>query len=226
MINLQKITFGYDNQNQPILADFSMIIKRNERVAILGRSGEGKSTLVSIIAGYLNPSSGKVIIDGSETRKPKKTIVMSQENDIFDWLTVQQNMHLVCTDTHKVEHFLEAVGLSDNLLDRGYTLSVGMKKRLSFARALAVGADILILDEPFSSLDHPRRQKLYAEFIRASKATNTTVILVTHDIHEAVSLCDKIYLLKGRPAKLQKISTKGNTPRATEQMIKKLLAEN
>lgn len=226
IIKLQDITFGYKDHGAPIFNNFNLNIGHNERVAILGSSGEGKSTLVNIIAGNISPWSGKVLIDGSVIQKPKKIIIMSQENDIFDWLTVQQNMDLVCKDTQRVKHFLDAVGLSANASDRGHTLSTGMKKRLSFARALAVDADILMMDEPFSSLDYPRRQKLYKELLRASEETNITIVLVTHDIHEAVSLCDRIFLVKGRPGELHEISTHSSTTRKIEHSIKQLLAES
>jgi ABC-type nitrate/sulfonate/bicarbonate transport system ATPase subunit len=193
-------TYVAAKQHIKLFRGFGLSIRQGEVLAVVGRSGSGKTTLGSIIAGYVKPTHGKVTIDGVARRKPgKHCIVMSQLNDIFDWLTVQQNLELVCRHSKKITDCLSAVGLEDYRTMRGYELSGGMKKRLSFARAMSVDPSFLILDEPFSSLDTTLRHVLYEQVRAAVHQSGQTVMLITHDIEEALLLADRVIVLAGRP---------------------------
>ncbi|MCX6816542.1 MAG: ABC transporter ATP-binding protein [Candidatus Beckwithbacteria bacterium] len=207
MINIKNVFFSYPGNNhspsKPILANINFNIKNGEFVSILGRSGCGKTTLVNILAGYLLAKTGQILINNIEVKKPgKNRIVVNQENDLFKWLTVGENMQLVSRDENNISQYLKLVGLNDAREYFPNHLSGGMKKRLSLARALAVNPDFLILDEPFDSLDHHLREELHLELDRIFSLTKKTTLLVTHDIDEAIFLSDRIIVLGGKPASI------------------------
>lgn len=204
MIYVKNIYYSYtadkNNNRNDVLADVSFNMENGEFVSILGSSGCGKTTLVNILAGYLKNNRGKVIINNTEVNKPGRSrIVVNQENDLFDWMTVEENMKLVNSDQKAIDKYLNLVGLHEF---KGYfpkKLSGGMKKRLSLARALVANPDFLILDEPFTSLDHVTREDLHVELDKIFSFTKKTILLVTHNIDEAIFLSDRIIVLGGKP---------------------------
>lgn len=203
MILIQNINHRYINQKNgkfiSIFNNFSMSIPDGEVVSLVGPSGCGKTTLVDIIAGYQQPTSGHIVINNKSYKKPnKKRIVVNQNYDLFDWMTVYQNMKLVCKNENEIKKYLALCNLEG--FDHHYPneLSGGMKKRLSIARALSVNPTFLIMDEPFSSLDYQLREKLQNELLRIVTTTNKTVLFVTHDIDEAIFLSDRIIILSDK----------------------------
>lgn len=203
MLELKNISFSYKKNDKLILDQLSLKINQGEIVSLIGPTGVGKTTLINIIAGYLRPDSGEILVQGKRVSKPgRDRIVINQENDLFLWLNVFDQLSFVSKDTGKIEKLLNLVGLSDCKNKYPHELSGGMKKRLSFARALALDADFIIMDEPFGSQDVKMRTKLYEDLLRIAKQDEKTIFLITHDLEEAVLLSNRILVLGGQPAKI------------------------
>jgi NitT/TauT family transport system ATP-binding protein len=198
LVRAEKVSFSYKDRAQTVsvLKDLSLSLYKDEIVTLFAPSGAGKSTLANLMAGYDRPTKGTLTIGGKIYDKPGlHCIVINQETDIFGWLTVKQNMELVSSDQKKIQKYLKLVSL-EKVEDRwGNDLSGGMKKRLSFARALCAGSNFLILDEAFSSLDYTLRHRLYTELTTIAKSEEKTIMIITHDIDEAVHLSDRIIVL-------------------------------
>lgn len=204
MVDIKNISYSYPAKNKikqkVILDNINFDIKDREFVSILGRSGCGKTTLVNILAGYLVAETGKILIGNTVVEKPgKNRIVVNQENDLFEWMTVWENLKLVNGNEKNIIKYLNLVGLSEVKQYFPKKLSGGMKKRLSLARALVAKPNFLILDEPFVSLDHRIREELHIGLDRIFSFTKKTMLLVTHDIDEAIFLSDRIIILGGKP---------------------------
>lgn len=207
MINIKNISFSYPANNhikeKLVLADINFDIKDGEFVSMLGRSGCGKTTLSNILAGYLIAQTGKILINNIEVKRPgKNRIMVNQENDLFPWMTVWENMKLANINENEINKYLKLVGLGDCKQYFPNHLSGGMKKRLSLARALVVNPDFLILDEPFDSLDYRIREALHIELDRIFSSTKKTTLLVTHDLDEAIFLSDRIIILGSTPTSI------------------------
>jgi NitT/TauT family transport system ATP-binding protein len=222
MITIKHISHSYqNNQSQrlkEVLVDITMTINKGEFVSILGPSGCGKTTLVNILAGYCTPQKGEILINNSIVTKPgKNRIVVNQENDLFEWMTVKENMKIIQQNEKTIETYLSLVGLITNANDYPNSLSGGMKKRLSLARALAAEPSFLILDEPFSSLDHYSKEVLHQELEKLFIYSKKTILLVTHDIDEAIFLSDRIFVFSGDPSrKVVRISINKKHPRTKQ----------
>lgn len=209
MLNIKNLTFSYklgkNHISQTILSNFSLKVKRGEFVALLGKSGCGKTTLVNLIAGYLKPDSGIIKI-GRKTKSwpDRDRIVINQENDLFEWMTAFQNIQIVAINKNpdSIREYLRLAGLESFSDSYPNELSGGMKKKLSLVRALSAKPKFIILDEPFSSIDHISAEKLQVEFNLIVKKLSTTVILVTHSISEAVFLSDRILVINGSPLEI------------------------
>lgn len=200
IVEVKQLSYAYQNgkNRNVVFDDLDLTIYKNEIVAILGPSGSGKSTLASLLAGHIVTQSGGIRIDGTQHAAPgRHCIVIHQAHDIFDWLTVGQNMAIVGSD--RIDYYLQMVGLYEHKDKRGDQLSGGMKKRLSFARALSVNPRFIILDEAFSSLDYQLRYTLYKELLAITHKEKKTLLLITHDIEEAVHLADRIVVFGGKP---------------------------
>ena len=184
----------------------------------MGPSGCGKTTLVNIIAGYIKPIMGEILVNNQIINYPgKDRIVINQEDDLFGWMTVYENMKLVIKGDEIIEKFLNLTNLLKFKNLYPSELSGGMKKRLSFARALAVDPEFIIMDEPFGSLDYRIKQKLHEELLNIVKASNKTVLLVTHDIEEAIFLSERIIILSKELAEIrQEIIVPFDYPRKIE----------
>ena len=191
-----------------VLRNITLNIYEGEFVCILGPSGCGKSTLLKLIAGFLRPTSGSIVIDGAEVDGPRpNNIFVFQEGGLFPWLTVFENVALGIrhvTDEKKkeamVSEYLEMVDLTGFENHYPHMLSGGMKQRAEIARALAVGPDILYMDEPFSGLDFLTRLHLREELVNMHLYIQKTMLFVTHDIDEAIQLADRLVVLSERPA--------------------------
>ncbi|ELX09537.1 taurine ABC transport system ATP-binding protein TauB [Janthinobacterium sp. HH01] len=194
----------------PVVGGVSLDVRDGEFVAIVGPSGCGKSTLMKIIAGFEQPTEGEVRIDGEVRRGPNpKGISISQHGSVFPWLTVQQNLMFGLTgDGHGdksalADHYAEMVGLKGFESSYPHELSGGMLKRVELARALVVKPEILYMDEPFSALDALMNMKMRTELLRILAEERHTVILITHDVEEALFMADRILVLSPRPTRIQ-----------------------
>lgn len=201
MLQLKNISHYYKNAKELVLDNINLEVKDQELVAIIGPSGCGKTTLVNIIAGYIKPVKGKILVHDKEVSRPgKDRIVINQENDLFNWMTVEENIKLINHENNKVNEFLKLARLVNYKDYYPHQLSGGMKKRLSLVRALAADLQFIIMDEPFSSQDVEIKNKLYHELLRIARDQNKTILLITHDIEEAIFLSDRIVVLGGKPA--------------------------
>ncbi len=187
-----------------VLQNINLEIRRGEFVAVVGPSGCGKTTLLDLISGHLTPTGGTV-----ETTGRIRTIF--QRDSLFPWLTARQNILLglreVKSETERERELTELLTLIRQTDFADYyprQLSGGMRQRVQLARALAGNSDILLMDEPFSSLDYQTRLRLRRELSLLLISRPRTVVLVTHDIEEAAQLADRIVLLTERPAQIQR----------------------
>ncbi len=212
-IVIQKIEKGFlsGKIKQAVVDGIDLTIKDGEFIALVGPSGCGKSTLMKMIAGFETPDSGSILIDGIERKKSNPNgILISQHGSVFPWLTVQQNLMFGLNDDNidKVavaNHYAELVGLKGFENHYPAELSGGMLKRAEIARALAVKPEILYMDEPFSALDALMNLRIRMELRRILETEKHTVILITHDVEEAVHLADRVVVLSPRPSKIQAI---------------------
>jgi ABC-type nitrate/sulfonate/bicarbonate transport system ATPase subunit len=194
----------------PVVDDVSFSVGDGEFVAIVGPSGCGKSTLMNIIAGFERQDRGSVKTDGVERIGPSpKGIMISQHGSVFPWLTVQQNLMFGLNgDGHGdkaalADHYAAMVGLKGFEAAYPHELSGGMLKRVELARAFVVKPEILYMDEPFSALDALMSLRMQNELLRILAKERHTVMLITHDVEEAIHLADRILVLSPRPARIK-----------------------
>ncbi len=197
---------GKDRRN-PVLENVNLEVSRGEFVCIVGASGCGKSTLLNIMAGFLKPSSGEVLIEGKPVTGPDpRRIFVFQENGVFPWLDVAGNVGFglsglaEATRNGIVARYIEMVGLGGSEKSYPHELSGGMRQRVEIARALAASPHIIYLDEPFGALDFITRLKMRGDLTRIWQEEQKTIVFVTHDIEEAVQLSDTILIMGQRPA--------------------------
>lgn len=220
MIKLDSVGFTYHSSQAPIFQDFNWQINRGEAWAILGPSGCGKSTLLYLLAGLRIPTSGRILFDGSILTRPRpQTGLILQDFGLLPWATVQQNAELgfqvrtfygpdgkhAPTSQQKhlsVDPWLDRLGLADERDKFPGQLSGGQRQRVAIARTLALNPDLLLMDEPFSSLDAPTRESLQELTLELRAENDLTLVVVTHAIEEAVILGQKILLL-GQPPNRQ-----------------------
>ncbi|HEX2585488.1 MAG TPA: ABC transporter ATP-binding protein [Steroidobacteraceae bacterium] len=209
MKNIRK-GFTTKKGHLQVVEDITLNVGDGEFVAIVGPSGCGKSTLMNMIAGFIQPDAGSILIDGVHRTKPNaKGILISQHGSIFPWLTVQQNLMFGLNDRSPAEkktiadHYAAMVGLKGFENSYPHELSGGMLKRCEIARAFAVKPEILYMDEPFSALDALMNLRMRNELLRILSEERHTVMLITHDVEEAIHLADRIMVLSPRPTKIQ-----------------------
>ncbi len=198
------------NNSIQVLSDINLEFKEGEMVCILGPSGCGKSTLLRIIAGFDNPTTGKVLIDSKPVTGPSSAnIFVYQHSGLFPWMTVWQNVelgvrHITNTlERHKIimEH-IDMVELDGFENHYPYQLSGGMLRRAELARALAVNPEMLIMDEPFSGLDFLTHLKMREEVVNMHEFIGKTILIVTHDIDDSLIMGDRIVVMSPRPSKV------------------------
>src|SRR5689334_18540706 len=205
-------TYPLDSGALSVLDGLSFEVREGESVAIVGPSGCGKSTLLNIVAGFDRPDGGRVIVDGvAQVRPSAKGILISQRGSVFPWLTVQQNLmfglngHPRAEKTALADRYAAMVGLTGFEASYPHELSGGMLKRAELARALVVKPDILYMDEPFSNLDALTNLRMRNGLLRVLAEERHTVVLVTHDVEEAIHLADRILVLSARPTQIQSV---------------------
>jgi len=210
MIHLKNIIKQYGNTTA--LKQINLDIRNGEFVTLIGPSGCGKSTLLRIINRMIEPSAGEVIINGSNVLdldpvKLRRSIgYVIQNAGLFPHLTVEKNVEIVTEllgwdksrRQKRAKELLEIVGLAPNKFAQRYPkeLSGGQQQRVGIARALAADPEVLLMDEPFSAVDPITREQLQLELLRIQSTVKKTIVFVTHDIHEAVQLGDKVALMK------------------------------
>jgi len=194
----------------PVVDSVSLNVSDGEFVAIVGPSGCGKSTLLNIIAGFERPDRGSVTINGVERTGPSRNgIMISQHGSVFPWLTVQENLLFALSATRHddkvalAHRYIDLVGLAGFEAAYPHELSGGMLKRVEIARALVVKPEILYMDEPFSALDALMSLRMQTELRRILDEERHTVLLITHDVEEAIFLADRILVLSQRPTVIQ-----------------------
>ena len=213
-------SFASGKGSLPVIDDVGFSVGDGEFVAIVGPSGCGKSTLMNIVAGFERADEGSVRVGGAEQSGPSpKGIVISQYGSVFPWLTVQQNLMFGLNgDNHGdkaalADHYAAMVGLKGFEASYPHELSGGMLKRAELARAFVVKPDILYMDEPFSALDALMNLRMRNELLRILGEERHTVLLITHDVEEAIYMADRIMVLSPRPATVQ-ASFEVDLPRA------------
>src|SRR5690349_2305454 len=194
------------------LREINLKIEKGEFVTLIGHSGCGKSTLLNLIAGLTLPSSGALICDNREIAAPgPERAVVFQNHSLLPWLTCFENVHLAvervfgASETRaqlkqRVLDTLELVGMGHAAYKRPHEISGGMKQRVGIARALAMEPKVLLLDEPFGALDALTRAHLQDELLKIVERMQYTVVMVTHDVDEAVLLSDRIVMMTNGPA--------------------------
>lgn len=209
--NIQK-SYVSGKENRLVVGGITLNVRDGEFVAIVGPSGCGKSTLMKIIAGFEQPDAGNIQVDGVDRKGPNANgIVISQHGSVFPWLNVQQNLMFGLNGKEHgdkaalADHYAAMVGLKGFEKNYPHELSGGMLKRVEIARALVVKPEILFMDEPFSALDALTNLKMRTELLRILEEDRHTVILITHDVEEAIHLADRVVVLSPRPATIQKI---------------------
>lgn len=207
---IDKLHKNYHNKEGVVVAleDITLNIKEGEYIAIVGPSGCGKSTLLNIIGGIDTKSGGEIKMNDDI-----KVGYMLQDDCLFPWLNIMDNCllglkingNLNDENIKYVSELLDTYGLSEFKYKYPSSLSGGMRQRVALIRTLALKPDILLLDEPFSALDYQTRLAVSDDVYNIIKDTGRTVIMITHDIAEAISMSDRIVVLTNRPAKVKKI---------------------
>ena len=213
-LSIEKVgmTFPTPKGTFTALVDVDLKLARGEVVSIIGHSGCGKSTLLNIVAGLTRHTSGVLLLDGKEVDGPgPDRAVVFQNHSLLPWLTVYDNVALAVDKVHArtmdrrrrrdwTVHNLELVGMGHALDKRPHEISGGMKQRVGIARALAMEPKVLLMDEPFGALDALTRATLQDTLMEIQAKLNNTVIIITHDVDEAVLLSDRIVMMTNGPA--------------------------
>ena len=209
ILEIKNLSHSYHNLEGETLAlsQLSFSMSKGEFISIVGPSGCGKSTLLSLICGLMKPEEGTVELHG------KQMGYMLQKDHLLEWRSIYKNIvlgleirHMLTTETkQKVQDYLTQYGLADFSNARPSELSGGMRQRVALIRTLILEPDLLLLDEPFSALDYQTRLNVADDIGQIIRKEKRSAILVTHDLSEAISLGDKVYVLTQTPASIKRI---------------------
>ena len=209
--NVNK-SFTVDGQKVDVLKDINLEVQESEFIAIVGHSGCGKSTLLKIIAGLEKNDTGLVTVDGKEVNGPGMDRGMIfQEHRLFPWMSIEKNVQLGLKGLSREEktklsgQYLELVKLSEFKKAYPSQLSGGMSQRAAIARSLVSQPEVLLLDEPFGALDALTKIELQEELLKIRERFHNTMLMVTHDIEEAVYLADRIVVMSARPGRIKDV---------------------
>lgn len=213
LLDLTRLGMRFPTPNGEFIAlkNVDLQIKKGEFVSLIGHSGCGKSTVLNLVAGLHLPTDGGVIVDGREVAGPgPDRAVVFQNHSLLPWLTVYQNVELAVKQVagkqgkswvkEQVHHFLKLIQMEHAADKKPDEISGGMKQRVGIARALALQPKVLLMDEPFGALDALTRAHLQDALMKIQAELNNTVIMITHDVDEAVLLSDKIVMMTNGPA--------------------------
>lgn len=213
ILDVQNVSKFYQPNATPVLHNISFNIHAGEVVSLLGKSGCGKSTLLNCIGGFENIQAGSILLDGQPVTKPSKRCMMLMQNyGLLPWRSVQKNIELGLEHSgltkaeirDKTSYYLQLVGLEDRASAMPSELSGGMQQRVAIARALAIQPEVILMDEPFGALDTFTRYYLQDELLQIQQRENTTIILVTHDIDEAIYLSDRVFIMNANQGQIHK----------------------
>lgn len=214
LLDISDVGIEFPTPNGPFCAlqNVNLKINKGEFISLIGHSGCGKSTVLNIVAGLYQATQGGVVLGGKEVNEPgPERAVVFQNHSLLPWLTAYQNVELAVKRVFKgkktkaemkdwIEHNLELVHMTHALHKRPDEISGGMKQRVGIARALAMEPQVLLMDEPFGALDALTRAHLQDSLMEIQKDLNNTVIMITHDVDEAVLLSDRIVMMTNGPA--------------------------
>lgn len=213
-LEISQVSIEFPTPSGPFKAldSVDLSIKQGEFVSLIGHSGCGKSTVLNIVAGLYQATTGGVILDGKEVNEPgPDRAVVFQNHSLLPWLTAYENVELAVQQVFKgkkskaemkewIEHNLSLVHMDHAMHKRPSEISGGMKQRVGIARALSMEPKVLLMDEPFGALDALTRAHMQDSLIEIQQRLNNTVIMITHDVDEAVLLSDRIVMMTNGPA--------------------------
>ena len=213
-LEVEHVSINYESRCA--VADVSFELRPGEKFIVLGPSGCGKSTLLKAVAGFLRPSNGHIRLDGQLVTRPgpDRVVVFQEFDQLLPWRTVVGNvaypLQVACRlgrgeAAERAAGFVEMVGLAGFGAAYPHTLSGGMKQRVALARALALNPSVLLMDEPFASLDALTRTRMQTELNAIWERTRTTILFVTHSIEEAVLLGSRILVMTPGPGRVQAV---------------------
>lgn len=205
----------YDDKDNHVeaLHNINLLVRRGEFLSIIGSSGCGKTTLLRLIAGLDQPETGTLVLNGERISEPDpQRGYVFQQGGLFQWLTVEKNIatglkarHVYKENKEQVAHYIELTGLKGFEKSFPHQISGGMAQRVAIARALINNPKVLLLDEPMGALDSFTRADIQDKLLELRKENETTMILVTHDVDEAIYLSDRIVVMTPRPGKISEI---------------------
>ncbi|MBX2856847.1 MAG: ABC transporter ATP-binding protein [Rhodobacteraceae bacterium] len=215
-LSIENLSMRFDLPNGghvQALKDVSLSLQNGELLSVLGPSGCGKTTLLNILAGFLAPTDGRVVLNGHDVKGPDaERGMVFQKGALFEWMSVRQNVDfgprmkgMAKMERDKIaDHLLETVGLQDFKEKAVYELSGGMQQRVALARCLANDPDVILMDEPLGALDALTREKMQGLVLKLWKETGKTVILITHSVEEALLLGERLLVMAPRPGRIHK----------------------
>ena len=222
--SIENLSHTFANREGDIaaLSDVTFRVQPGEFICLVGPSGCGKSTLLQILAGLLEPTSGRVLFgNGGHTLRPSTALVF-QENGVFPWMSVRDNVAFGlemrgvprAERERRADAMLKDVGLEGFATSYPHVLSVGMRQRVGIARAFIADVQLLLMDEPFGALDALTKRIMQEELVRLWRHHRHTLVFVTHDVDEAIALADRIIVMTHRPARvLQEFVLPADRPR-------------
>lgn len=235
MLEFREVTFKYSNDDHEMLKELSFSVEKGEFVSIIGASGCGKSTIFRLINGLEKTQNGQIRINNNPINNLKNySAYMPQKDLLFPWRTIGENLSLPMElqkinkseREKRIANILQEVGLSDYKDKFPKDLSGGMKQRISFARTILTGSELLLLDEPFSALDSLTKISMQEWLLEEWKHFNKTILFITHDVEEAIFLSKSIYVVHDRPiTHLEKIDVPLEYPRNRSSMLKPEIIE-
>lgn len=235
MLEFKNVSFKYDIDEEPMMTNLSFTVNDGEFVSVIGASGCGKSTLFRLINGLEKPQGGEIYVDGKLITEQKNySSFMPQKDMLFPWRTIEKNVCIpmeimrVPKDEQKKRctEVLKQVGLIDYRKKYPKDLSGGMKQRVAFARTLVAGANMLLLDEPFSALDYLTRVDMQEWLLKQWQNSGKTVIFITHDVEEAVFLSKRIFVIQDKPfSSMESVEVPMDYPRKREELKRPEVAD-
>ena len=215
-LSIQSISMRFDlpnGESVQALQDVSIDLKAGELLSVLGPSGCGKTTLLNIVAGFIAPTAGRMMLNGHEIDGPDaERGMVFQQGALFEWMSVRENVGFGPSmkgmpkknRVEIVDHLLDVVGLQDFKEKAVYELSGGMQQRVALARCLANDPDVILMDEPLGALDALTREKMQSLVLKLWKETGKTIILITHSVEEALLLGERLIVMAPRPGRIHK----------------------
>lgn len=235
MLEFKDVSFRYSQDNYEMMKELSFTVEDGEFVSIIGASGCGKSTIFRLINGLEKPQTGQIFVNGTSIEKIKNYCAfMPQKDLLYPWRNVEKNISLPMElqgipkgeQRKRCREVLQEVGLLDYIHKFPKELSGGMKQRVSFARTLLAGAEMLLLDEPFSALDFLTRVDMQEWLLEQWTNLNKTILFITHDVEEAIFLSKTIFIIQERPfSHMEKIMVPLDYPRNREDLKQKDIVE-